>query len=107
MLVGGGICGDTGPLPPTQRYRNLKQLASAPPRSFVLPVKCGKADLNCAAIGNIAEGKYSVLLVNNAAARPATRTGLPASVKEVRLRVTDSKRGMEESRLTYACAGLE
>ena len=32
LLAGGGICGDNGPLRPTQRFWNLKQLASTPPR---------------------------------------------------------------------------
>lgn len=95
-LAGGGIFGDNGPLRPTQRYWNLKQLASTPPRSFMLPVQCAKPGLNCAALGNIAAGAYTVHIVNNGASRPATLTGLPPSVKEVRVLVTDSKRGMEE-----------
>ena len=40
LLAGGGIFGDNGPLRPTQRFWNLKQLASTPPRSFALPVQC-------------------------------------------------------------------
>ena len=40
VLAGGGIFNDDGPLRPTQRFWNLKQLASTPPRSFALPVKC-------------------------------------------------------------------
>ena len=34
--------------------------------------------------------------MNNAAARQATVTGLPTNVKELRVWVTDSTRGMEE-----------
>jgi hypothetical protein len=95
-LAGGGIFGDNGPLRPTQRYWNLKQLASTPARSFALPVRCGMPELNCAAFGNIADGAYAVHIVNNGTSRPATLTGLPASVKELRVQVTDSNRGMEE-----------
>jgi hypothetical protein len=98
VLAGGGISGDSGPLRPTQRYWNLKQLASTPPRSFALPVQCKSPGLNCAAFGNIAEGAYALHVVNNGASRPATLTGLPAGVKELRIYVTDSKRGMEEGR---------
>jgi len=36
-------------------------------------------------------------MVNNGAARQATLTGLPANVKELRVWVTDSQRGMEEA----------
>ena len=96
LLAGGGIFRDDGPLRPTRRYWNLKQLASTPPRSFALPVNCGKPNVTCAAFGNLAEGVYTVHLVNNGATRPATLTGLPAGVKELRLWVTDSRRGMQE-----------
>ena len=97
ILAGGGIFGDAGPLRPTQRYWNLKQLASTPPRSFSLPVKCNQPGIACAALGNIAEGAYTLHIVNNGATRAATVTGLPADVKQLRMWVTDAKRGMEES----------
>lgn len=96
VFAGGGIFGDNGPLRPTQRYWNLKQLSSTPPRSFALPVKCKRPGLACAAFGNIAEGVYTLHVVNNGAARPAAVTGLPAGVKQLRIWVTDSKRGMQE-----------
>jgi hypothetical protein len=96
VLAGGGIFGDNGPLRPTQRYFNLKQLASTPPRSFWLPVKCDRQELSCAAFGNIAEDLYTLHVVNNGGSRPATIAGLPAAVKELRVWITDSKRGMQE-----------
>jgi O-glycosyl hydrolase len=96
LLAGGGAFGDNGPLRPTRRFWNFKQLASTPERSFALPVACKGANLTCAAFGNIAAGIYSVHIVNNAAARQATVTGLPTNVKELRVWVTDSTRGMEE-----------
>ena len=96
-LAGGGIFNDSGPLRPTRRFWNLKQLAATPPRSFSLPVACDKQpNLTCAAFGNIAEGIYTVHLVNNGAERAATLTGLPPTVKQLRLWITDAQRGMQE-----------
>jgi len=98
VLAGGGIFNDNGPLRPTRRFWNLKQLASTPPRSFSLPVACDKQpNLTCAAFGNIADGSYTVHIVNNGATRTATLTGLPPTVKQLRLWVTDAQRGMQES----------
>ena len=96
LLAGGGAFGDNGPLRPTRRFWNFKQLASTPERSFALPVACNGQNLTCAAFGNIAAGIYAVHVVNNGAARLATITGLPSNVKELRVWVTDSTRGMEE-----------
>ncbi len=96
LLVGGGVYNDNGPLRPTQRWWNLKQLSSSPPDTFYLPVKCDRPGLTCTAFGNIAGGVYAVHIVNTGAARPTTLTGLPADVKQLRVWVTDTKRGMEE-----------
>jgi O-glycosyl hydrolase len=96
LLAGGGAFGDNGPIRPTRRFWNFKQLASTPERSFALPVACSSPNLTCAAFGNIAEGIYAVHIVNNGAARQATLTGLPANVKELRVWVTDTVRGMQE-----------
>jgi hypothetical protein len=96
LLAGGGVFGDNGPLRPTRRFWNLKQLASTPARSFALPVKCNRPDLTCAGFGDIAGGIYTVHVVNNGAGRPATLTGLPDGVKQLRRWVTDSQRGMQE-----------
>src|ERR1017187_7564472 len=83
---------------PTRRFWNLKQLAATPPRSFSLPVACDKQpNLTCAAFGNIAEGIYTVHVVNNGATRTATLKGLPPNVKELRLWVTDTQRNMQEA----------
>ena len=105
LLAGGGLFGDNGPLRPTQRYWNLKQFASAPPRSFVLPVKCNKPGITCAALGNIAESAYTLHLVNNGGKRPAIVTGLPPSVKQLRVWVTDASRGMQEMPAISAAEG--
>jgi len=106
LLAGGGIFNDNGPLRPTRRFWNLKQLASTPPRSFALPVACDKRpNLTCAAFGNIAEGVYTVHVVNNGAARSATLTGLPPTAKELRLWVTDAQHGMQELDRVPVAAG--
>ena len=96
LLAGGGVYGDGGPLRPTQRFWELKQLAATPPNVFYLPAKCDRPGLVCTAFGDIASGVYSVHVVNQGAARPATLTGLPAEVKQLRVWVTDEKRGMQE-----------
>jgi O-glycosyl hydrolase len=106
ILAGGGIFNDSGPLRPTRRFWNLQQLASTPPRSFALPVACGKPNLTCAAFGNIAEDIYTVHIVNNGATRIATLTGLPPAVKQLRLWVTDAQRGMQESARIPVAGGV-
>ena len=95
-LINGGIFNDDGPLRPYQRFWNLKQLASTPPQSFHLPVKCDRPGIACAAPGNIANAQYTLHIVNNGGSRPATVSGLPDTVKELRIWVTDKQRGMQE-----------
>lgn len=96
VLWGDGVFGSDGPLRPTQRFWNLKQLAETPGQSFALPFTCNKDELNCAAFGNIARGKYAVHIVNNGASRRVTVKGLPSSVSTVKVYVTNSEASMEE-----------
>jgi hypothetical protein len=96
VLAGGGIFGDSTALRPTQRFWNLKQFASTPPDAVHLPVSCARASVTCAAVADTAAGAYVVHIVNNGASRPATLTGLPAEVKELRLYLTDATHGMRE-----------
>jgi hypothetical protein len=96
VLAGGGVFGDTTALRPTQRFWNLKQFASVPAGAFHLPVSCSRPDVTCAALGDIANGRYAIHLVNNGASHPATLRGLPHGVKELRVYVTDATREMEE-----------
>ncbi|MGH7494412.1 MAG: hypothetical protein ACREOO_18730 [bacterium] len=98
LLAGGGIFGNEEKLRPTQRFWNLKQLAATPAGSFALPISCDHPDVTSAAFGNIANGDYAVHVVNNGATRPATLRGLPSSLQELRLFITDSERGMKESK---------
>jgi hypothetical protein len=96
ILTGGGLFGDNDALRPTQRFWNLKQLASTPAGAFALPVVCNRPGITCAAFGKIANSAYAVHIVNTGAARPALITGLPAGVKELRAWITDTRRGMQE-----------
>ena len=98
IVWGDGVYGSTGPIRPTQRFWNLKQLASTPEQSFALPFTCDKTEVNCAAFGNIARGEYSLHMVNNGASRPATIKGLPADISEMKICVTNETQGMQEMR---------
>jgi len=97
VLTGGGVFGTTGPLQPTQRFWNLKQLASTPEEAFAIPLTCNKESVNSAAFGNIARGEYAVHMVTNGAECMATIKGLPAGVKILEVFVTDNTRGMEKT----------
>lgn len=95
VLWGDGVYGSDGALRPTQRFWNLKQLASTPEQAFALPVTCDKKAVNCAAFGNIARGQYAIHLVNNGASRTVTVNGLPATVSELQMYITNREKGME------------
>jgi hypothetical protein len=98
LLSGEGLFGNQGALKPTQRFWNLKQLGMLPAGSFILPTTCSNEDISCAAFADIAGGTYTIDLVNHGASRTVRLSGFPESVKELRVYVTDSKRGMEEGK---------
>ena len=56
-----------------------------------------QANVTCAAFGDIANGIYTVHMVNHGATRTASLTGLPPNVKQLRVWVTDAERGMQET----------
>jgi hypothetical protein len=97
VLTGEGIFGTKGQLTPTQRFWNLKQLASTPADAFVIPFTCSKEAVNCAAFGNISRNEYIVHIVNNGSECQAVVKGIPAGVTSLQIYVTDSKRGMEKN----------
>ncbi len=105
LLKGGGIYGTGGPLQPTQRFWNLKQFSMAAPGSFILPAASDTKRISCTAFGNIADGMYSVHIVNHGAARRVTVAGFPDSVRELRVYVTDARRGMEEAKRVRVADG--
>jgi hypothetical protein len=95
-LIGGGLFGNTGPLAPTQRFWNLKQLASTPKGLLTMPISSDRPDITCAALGNNGKRIYSIHLVNNGATRETTLKGLPKKLKSLRIILTDRERGMKE-----------
>jgi hypothetical protein len=103
LLQGGGIYGTGGPLRPTQRFHNLKQLASTPENAFALPLSCSRKDVNGAAFGNLARGEYAVHLVNSGAERTALVKGLPEN-GNVRVYAT-TQAGTQEIGHTAAAGG--
>jgi hypothetical protein len=96
LLTGAGIFGTKGPLLPTQRFWNLKQLSATPAGSFALPLTCTKEGVNCAAFGNISRGEYALHIVNNGAECQATVSGIPADVSTFEIFVTDREYGMKK-----------
>ncbi len=86
-------------LQPTRRFFHLKQLDLTPPGTPFLPLlgdaPTPPANLTRAAYGNAEKG-YAIHLLNTGAPRDLTLTGLPASLKELRVFVTDAMRQMKE-----------
>ena len=97
VLTGEGIFGTTSPLHPTQRFWNLKQLASTPKDAFAIPLTCNKKVVNCAAFGNIARGEYALHIVNNGAECQAVVKGIPSDISTMEIYLTDNGVGMEKT----------
>ncbi|HVX25738.1 MAG TPA: hypothetical protein VHB70_05320 [Parafilimonas sp.] len=95
-LKGGGIFGDDDPLQPTQRFWNLKQLASIPPNVYAIHATIDNNHIVCAAQISADKKIVVVHLVNNGAERIATIKGLPASIKKLSLYTTSKTKNMEE-----------
>ncbi len=92
-VLKGGTGGQ--PLQPAQRFWQIKQLGMTAPDSASVPITCDNPKvISCAFVDH---GRPVVHLVNNGAPRTATVSGLPAGVKEMRVFVTDSRRGMVET----------
>lgn len=99
LLAGGGVFGDTSePLHPTQRFWNLKQLASTPKGLSAMPLSVNGADVSGAALGDNARGIYTIHLVNNGAERKVTLSGLPKKIRHLRVWVTDKNKDMQEEK---------
>ncbi|MFI5381647.1 MAG: hypothetical protein ACHRHE_20305 [Tepidisphaerales bacterium] len=92
------------PLRPAQRFWQIKQLGMTAPDSLAVPITCDTpAVVSCAFVDH---GSYVVHIVNNGAARPATLSGIPDNIKELRVYVTDSQRGMKETGRVPVAAGV-
>jgi len=85
-----------GALAPTQRFYNLKQFNLTPPGSAWLPVQSSSGLVFPAALVDPARNICAVHLVNNGASRSVTINGLPASVTQMSVYVTDYMRGLEK-----------
>jgi hypothetical protein len=96
VLTGAGLYGDNGPLRPTQRFWNLKQLGATPYGAFWMPATSSRSDISCAAAGNTANSKYAIHLVNNGAQREVTILNIPLSVKYLNMYITDVTREMKK-----------
>lgn len=96
VLTGKGLYGDNGPLRPTQRFWNLKQLGSTPEGSFAIPVEVDRPNITATAFADILNGLYTIHIVNNSATREVSLSGIPESVKSLNMYVTDATRGMEK-----------
>ncbi len=109
ILSGAGIFGTTGPLKPTQRFWNLKQLSDTPAGAFALPVTCSNKEINCAAFGNRSTGEMAIHIVNNGACRMVTLKGIPEGISILEIYQTDRIKCMEktgEVRVENGCAGF-
>lgn len=105
VLTGKGLYGDQGPLRPTQRFYNLKQLGKTPEGSFWIPASCDHPEISCAAAADIASETFSIHLVNNGPEREVTVSGIPESVKMLSLYVTDASKGMKKTNNVRAING--
>jgi len=85
-----------GVLQPTQRFYNLKQFNLAPAGSAWIPARSSSGLVLPAACLDASRNICTVHLVNNGASRAVTLGGLPASVAQMSVYVTDEKRGMEK-----------
>ncbi len=104
-LAGGGIFGDTGRLRPTQRFWNLKQLSATPKGLKAMPVSIDDTNISVAALGDNSSGVYTLHFVNNGATKSVTIKGLPKTVKQLSVFVTDAKRSMQEAKVVTVANG--
>jgi len=105
LLSGGGVYRTEGPLHPTQRFYNLKQLGTTPAGSFILPTTSDNDIISCAAFGDITDGIYSIHIVNHGADRKVVLEGLPQNVKDLQIYVTDKNRGMGKGDVIHVSGG--
>ncbi|MES2648887.1 MAG: hypothetical protein V4717_18565 [Bacteroidota bacterium] len=97
-LVGGGIFGNSEPLRPTQRFFNLKQLASIPGGMKVISARSDKPVVSVAALANTDGTICSFQIVNNGPARNAILSGIPAAVNFLEIITTNKEKSMAKGR---------
>ena len=92
-LKGGGIFGDNGPLAPTQRFWQLKQLANTAPGQRHVGITSTRTDISCAALAGKGSN-YTVHIVNTSAGRMVNMKGIPVGLKKFKAYVTDQARNI-------------
>jgi len=109
LLQGDGILGDNGPLRPTQRFHNLRQLALTPADGFAVPLTVDKDNINMAAFYNKAQNKGAVHIVNNGATCKGEIAGLPATVEKAVVYVTNARQNSEAQQVSVqnGCAVVD
>lgn len=105
-LIGGGLFGDDSPLRPTQRFWQLKQLASTPKDLAAMPIVADRPLIACAGLGDNNRGTYAIHIVNNGAKRMATLSGLPDKVRSARVYLTNKKSNMKLAQTVEAKNGV-
>lgn len=95
LLSGNGILGDNGPLRPTQRFYNLKQLSMTPIDALHIPVSVDKDNINTAAFVNKAKEEAAVHIVNNGTSCNAVISGLPSFANHALVFVTNANQNAE------------
>jgi hypothetical protein len=106
VMIGNGLYDDKGPLRPTQRFWNLKQLGSTPEGSFSIPVEVSKPTISAAAFADILNGIYTIHMVNNSAERKAIISNIPSNVKTLNVYKTDITRGMQRVESVQVIDGI-
>ncbi len=97
LMSGGGVFGNhQEPLRPTQRFWNLKQLASTPKGVAAWGSSMDKKDISAAVLGDLEAEIMVVHLVNNAASRPVVLEGIPDGISRLRAYVTNHEQDMEQ-----------
>ena len=91
LLWGEGIYRSEGPLRPTQRFFNLQQLSLTPSNAFSVPATCDKENINLAAFHKASTGQCAIHIVNNGASCQAHVSGLPVSMRQATVYVTNRR----------------
>ena len=105
LLTGGGIFGNPGPLEPTRRFWNIKQLASTPEGLYYLPLQSDRPTVTCAALGNRASGKYVLHIVNRGAERKVIVSGIPSAVRTFKIFSTGKTLHMQQMSTVHVHQG--
>lgn len=95
ILWGDGIYRSEGPMRPTQRFFNLRQLSLTPANAFAVPSVCDKENVNVAAFIKTATEESAVHIVNNGASCQAHICGLPKESRRAVIYRTSNKQHAE------------